>query len=85
MSMNWQDECSRLQAIMGDMVRERCETKKEIKKLKERCLRDIAEERALATADEAAGNQPMKCYHEGRMQVWVSVHEMLVRHFSGSE
>ena len=47
--------------------------------LKKRCMDNISSERQLEAAEEEAGNFAMMVYHRGRKEVWVNVHEELVR------
>jgi len=56
----------------------------DMKEFKEQCLDNIKREQQLAEAQKAAGKHAMHNYHDGRMQVWLSVHDTLVRYFSDS-
>jgi hypothetical protein len=50
-----------------------------IEEFKERCLENIAKETQLEKAEHLAENRPLEIYHRGRKQVWLEVHETLVR------
>lgn len=52
-----------------------------IEELKKKCLKSITQEKQLAEAEQAAKNRSMENYHIGRMQIWLEVHDTLVRWF----
>jgi hypothetical protein len=52
-----------------------------IEVLKQKCLNGIGKEAQLEKARMLAEDGPMENYHRGRKQVWVEVHQELVRWF----
>lgn len=52
-----------------------------VKSLKQRCIQSIDKERQLEEARNKAKDRPMEMYHRGRKEVWLEVHDTIVRWF----
>jgi hypothetical protein len=52
-----------------------------IEELKQRCLDSIEKETEFEKARNLAKDRPMEFYHRGRKEVWVEIHDILVRWF----